>query len=379
MDPDPKHQRDLLREVAPSGTRPAERVTHASVTVREMAAVRRAPPAPLVRAAREVPAALGHDPRAEDPAEQHDVARARRELPTYSDEDDCATETGRATSIAPSARDRPVLLRLDGAQAGQVVLVPPAGLIIGRHAESQLVIDDAGVSRKHARIVKQGGETWVEDLGSANGTYVQGQRVQRARLNHDDWVQVGLRVTFRFAVTDAHEERVLRQMYESSTRDALTGAHNRRHFDDRLGSEIAFAVRHRVDLAIVMFDLDHFKQVNDRYGHPAGDAVLRHVVGLVNARLRTEDFLARVGGEEFAVVLRGTNVLGAARLAERLRVSVAAAGVNHDAVLVPASISLGCAALSEVDQRSACELIALADRRLYLAKGAGRNRVVSAD
>ena len=160
--------------------------------------------------------------------------------------------------------------------------------------------------------MREDGKYFVEDLGSRNGTFLQGKRITRAEIRDDDWVQLGARVAFRFTLTDSRQEGLLRKLYESSTRDALTGAYNRRHFDDRLRAEIAFAVRHATDCALILLDLDHFKRVNDTYGHPAGDEILRHLAGVANRALRTEDVFARFGGEEFAVILRGASTRGAA-------------------------------------------------------------------
>jgi len=115
----------------------------------------------------------------------------------------------------------------------------------------------------------------VEDLGSRNGTFVAGKRVTRGKLDHDVWLQFGPRVSFRFSLTDVREERLLRKLYESSTRDALTGAYNRLHFEERLRAEVAYAIRHRTPASLLLIDLDHFKRVNDTYGHPTGDEVLR--------------------------------------------------------------------------------------------------------
>lgn len=171
----------------------------------------------------------------------------------------------------------------------------------------------------------------------------------------------------------------MRKLYESSTRDALTGAYNRRHFEDRLRAEIAFAVRHATDLGLLLFDLDHFKRVNDTFGHPAGDEVLRHVSAIALKTLRAEDVFSRFGGEEFAVLMRGSSTRGGVRLADRLREALVQSVAEHEGRRIPITLSAGCAALSCCKTPSAEELVAVADRRLYLAKQGGRNRVVASD
>ncbi|HYJ08470.1 MAG TPA: GGDEF domain-containing protein [Polyangiaceae bacterium] len=277
--------------------------------------------------------------------------------------------------IVPMLVDRAVLLRMDGVQAGLIIGLEQFPFTVGRHPTNTLRVDEDSISRFHARIIKQGDEFIVEDLSSRNGTFVAGKRVTRATLDHDGWLQFGPRVSFRFSLTDVREERLLRKLYESSTRDALTGAYNRLHFEERLRAEVAYAVRHRAQASLLLIDLDHFKRVNDTYGHPAGDAVLKRAAEACTRALRTEDVFARFGGEEFAVVLRGIELKGAARLAERLRQSLAAEIIEHDGHQIKVTLSAGCASMACCVTPSADELVGIADRRLYAAKAQGRDRI----
>ncbi len=293
-------------------------------------------------------------------------------------------ELGEKTNSGPppsalGRRDRAFLLRLDGAHAGRGFSLGADAVQIGRHPTTDLTLQDRGVSRIHARIYHQHGVHWIEDLGSRNGTYVQGRPIDHCVLEDGDWVQLGPRASFRFAFVDARQEQVLQRLYDSSTRDALTGAYNRSHFDERLQAEVAYALRHGTALSLVMLDIDHFKRVNDRYGHQAGDAVLRHLTGTAQVRLRTEDVFARYGGEEFAVILRGIDLNGAARVGERVRSTLGSSVVFFEGNHIPVSVSAGCASLDCSEERSAAALIRAADRRLYQAKRAGRNRVVASD
>jgi diguanylate cyclase (GGDEF)-like protein len=277
----------------------------------------------------------------------------------------------------PQVVDRAVLLRMDGVQAGQIIGLEQWPFTVGRHPTNSLRVDEDSISRFHARIVRNGDEFTVEDLGSRNGTFVAGKRVTRAKLDHDSWLQFGPRVSFRFSMTDVREERLLRKLYESSTRDALTGAYNRLHFEERLRSEVAYATRHRSQASLVIIDLDHFKKVNDTYGHPAGDAVLKAAADACQRALRAEDVFARMGGEEFVVVLRNIELKGATRLAERLCAGVRNAVVEHAGQTIKVTLSAGAASLACCRTPGPEELISIADRRLYLAKQQGRNRVVS--
>lgn len=291
---------------------------------------------------------------------------------------------GRTTeiSIVPMVvqkRDRALLLRMDGVHAGEVIPLSAPKITIGRHPNNLVVTDDSGVSRFHAEILVSPESVELFDKAARNGTLVQGRKVNGSVKLHDgDFIQLGPRVGFRFSFTDAKQERLLKRLYESSNRDALTGAYNRKHFDERLLAESAYAARNHSSMALLLFDLDHFKKVNDTYGHAAGDAVLRHVAGVTMGRLRTEDVFARIGGEEFAVLLRGVTVEGSARLAERLRTSISSSPVMHDGRSIPVTISVGCAALHNTSEAGdPSDLLRLADDRLYAAKNSGRNRVVS--
>src|SRR5678815_5537095 len=130
---------------------------------------------------------------------------------------------------APQSNRSHVFVRMDGSDVGQVTSLTGSLLEVGRLAKNQLHLPLEGVSRQHARIVYQEDSYWVEDLGSANGTFVQGTRITRHRLTDGDVVQFGPRVVFRYSITDTGEERILRQLYESSVKDALTGAFNREY------------------------------------------------------------------------------------------------------------------------------------------------------
>jgi diguanylate cyclase (GGDEF)-like protein len=175
------------------------------------------------------------------------------------------------------------------------------------------------------------------------------------------------------------EEKSLRRMYEAALRDGLTGVFNRKHLEERLDAEIAYAHRRQTELSVVMLDVDHFKRVNDTYGHLAGDAVLKGVAETLLRTIRSEDVLGRYGGEEFVVVTRGIAVTGAHLLAERLRATLAATKIPFGPTLLTLTASAGVASLGCCGGRTdKTTLLSVADARLYRAKQAGRNRVVAA-
>ena len=274
-------------------------------------------------------------------------------------------------------RDRHLLIRVQGSDLGQVIPLGGQVLKIGRHQDSEIWLRDDGVSRRHARIVLEDGRYVLEDVGSANGTFVSGQPIQRHPLNDGDMLQFGPNAVLRYSVTDQDQEALFKQLYATSVTDSLTGIHNREYFDTQLMIELSYRRRHGSELAVVLWDLDHFKNINDTYGHPAGDAVLRTVAVNARSMLRAEDILARYGGEEFAIILRNIDTQGSFAMCDRLRAHVAAQVVTHDGNRIQVTLSGGCACASELTQATNTNLVELADRRLYAAKQGGRNRIVA--
>jgi diguanylate cyclase (GGDEF)-like protein len=172
-------------------------------------------------------------------------------------------------------------------------------------------------------------------------------------------------------------DQLASELNRLATLDALTGIGNRRVYYTRAEAELSRCLRKGIPLSLLMIDLDRFKVINDSLGHAAGDETLRRFAGLVAPHLREYDFFARLGGEEFAVLLPDASEEVAFAIAERLRELVAAEHLPAPGFLVPTTISVGVAQLLE-GERSVDQLIQRADRALYAAKGGGRNRVVAA-
>jgi two-component system, cell cycle response regulator len=272
-----------------------------------------------------------------------------------------------------------MLLRTDRRGCGQLIALPTTPLRLGRSWEAEGCIEDDSVSRFHAEVCPDSGGFVLSDSGSANGTFVDGERITRARLHDGSLVRLGSRVTFRFSLVEEDEQRALSSLRDLGHYDPLTGVFNRRHLERHLAAELAFAERHSSSLSLLLFDIDRFKHVNDAHGHPAGDLVLERVAELIGAQIRLEDMLARYGGEEFIIVLRETSIAGAEVLAERIRCVVAETPIAlpHAGTLM-VTVSAGCASLACTGAADAGQLIQIADRRLYLAKQQGRNRIVGA-
>jgi diguanylate cyclase (GGDEF)-like protein len=308
------------------------------------------------------------------PSSEAQTIRARA-LPSLCENDEGTSTSQTAIRIPPAGTaKRAVVTVLSGLNAGQVCMIGTE-FVIGRSHDCDLQLRDQGISRRHTRIFNAADWYALEDLGSTNGTYVNGARVRSAKLGPGDRVQVGLDVVFAFTYIDQTEEALAKKLYEASTRDGLTGAFSRKYFSERCNAELSYAGRHpNSALSVIMFDIDHFKRVNDTQGHLAGDRVLRAVAARATQEVRLEDVVARYGGEEFIILVREDST-HAFSLAERLRRGIEGVEVPHERGVIRVTVSVGVASLDEVGRSPSMEsLVGLADERLYRAKRAGRNR-----
>ena len=280
--------------------------------------------------------------------------------------------------LAPEGgkRDRAYLVVLAGASVGEMYKIEGEKTVIGRGQKAQIRLLDDGISREHAQLVILKDRIVLQDLGSTNGTYCNGLKVEgNKELVDGDKILVGSTTILKFTYHDNLDEIFQKQMYESALRDGLTKAFNKKYFTDRLESEFTFATRHVAPLTLVLFDIDHFKKVNDTYGHQAGDYVLSEISTLLTGALRAEDVFARYGGEEFAVICRGSDVNQGQIVAERMRKAVEANKFVFEGTHIPLTISVGVAGLPDPAVKDAAELVSLADQSLYKSKHGGRNRV----
>jgi diguanylate cyclase (GGDEF)-like protein len=192
-------------------------------------------------------------------------------------------------------------------------------------------------------------------------------------MRDGDLIKIG-RTIFKFLTGGNIENAYHEEIYRLTTIDGLTQIFNKRYFLETLEREIARSHRYRREMSLVMFDIDHFKKVNDSFGHLAGDYVLKHLAQTVKTRIRREDCFARYGGEEFAIVLPEIDGLNAKPFAEKIRQLVEATDFKFENTTMPVTISMGVATL-DVESTDAQALIKRADDRLYEAKSSGRNCV----
>ncbi len=262
------------------------------------------------------------------------------------------------------------------ATIGKMLKLEKGEFVMGRAPDTQLQVEDDGISRKHCKITPAAnGFFQLVDLGSTNGTFLNGIKVNVATLQDGDKIQIGANTVVKFSIQDQLEEQYQRSIYESATRDGLTRIFNKKYFLDTLRKEFAYCLRHRVPLSLVMFDIDHFKKINDTYGHPAGDYVLQRLASKVSETVRQEDLYARYGGEEFALMLRESPSDKAVRAAERCRRAIDGTEFVFNGTPIRVTISLGVATVLDSDFAQPEDLIAAADKYLYRAKKGGRNRV----
>ncbi|GAC1532874.1 MAG: GGDEF domain-containing protein [Polyangiales bacterium] len=298
----------------------------------------------------------------------------------FPDDEDCTSVASRADLDAAlagkSTRQRPCLVVVSGAGSVGKMLPVEGDMVIGRAPSIDFPLVEDGVSRRHAKLeVSASGAVELVDLDSRNGTFVNGARVTRRTLHDGDKIQIGNATILKFSYQDALDEALQRNLYDSATRDGLTRVFNKKTFTESLAREFAFALRHRRPLSLIMFDVDHFKRVNDTHGHPAGDHVLQQLGQTASASIRGEDLIARVGGEEFALLLRDIHERQAVACAERLRASIEASVFAFGGKIIPVTISLGVATLVDGNHAKPDLLVEAADKNLYLAKHGGRNRV----
>jgi len=269
-----------------------------------------------------------------------------------------------------------VNLHPPGPDIGRRIPLIDSHYIVGRDSEAGFVVSRSSVSRQHARIyVDDDGGWWVEDLNSTNGTFVNEARIRAQQLADSDQVRFGDAI-YKFLSGTNIESAYHEAIHNMAIQDGMTGIHNKRFFTEFLDRELAVASRYGHPLTLVMFDVDHFKKVNDTHGHLAGDAVLKDLAGRIKPRIRREDLFARYGGEEFACVLPSTALPGGIVFADHLRQIIEEKPCAFEDKQISFTISLGVTTLHRENGVDGAGLIKRADDNLYAAKRGGRNRVV---
>ena len=265
------------------------------------------------------------------------------------------------------------LVQIYGPSLGQRYVIDSQEMVMGRDSRSEIVIDSDTVSRSHARVYVEGNRVYVQDLESTNGTRVNDLEVSACVLQNGDHLKIGS-VIFKFITGGNAESLYHEEIYRMAIVDGLTGVPNRRYFEEFLERELARAVRYKRPLALAVIDADHFKQVNDNFGHLAGDYVLRLMARVARETTRREELFARYGGEEFVLVMPEKSAEHAHQYTEKLRGLIEGTHFEFDGETIAVTVSIGLANLTP-EIRSVSEFVQAADSALYEAKSRGRNRV----
>jgi diguanylate cyclase (GGDEF)-like protein len=279
--------------------------------------------------------------------------------------------------ITPDSTKEPVFIVIFGEDVGKMFRVTPTKpAVIGRKEDADIILNEEGISRRHAMIsFLPLNKIVVSDLQSTNGTFVNGEKITEKALQDGDRIQIGNACILKFSYQDKMEEKFQENLYQSATQDPLTGIYNKKFFLDNLAKEFSFSKRTISNLNLIIFDIDHFKKINDTYGHQAGDYVLKTISDTLKKQVRREDLFSRYGGEEFVLILKGKNEEHALMFAERIRKLIKDANFNYENKSIQITISMGISTYNGTNFENIEELIKSADDYLYKAKQKGRNRV----
>ncbi|MEZ6057821.1 MAG: GGDEF domain-containing protein [Planctomycetaceae bacterium] len=262
---------------------------------------------------------------------------------------------------------------------GSLIPLREGRMSIGRDPLCDIELIDDFISRHHASIERDNDGFFLTDMTSLNGCFVNDLRIERQRLKPGDHLRLGNHI-LKFLSSNHVEAQYHEAVYQMMTSDGLTMAYNRRYFEDAFRREVLRSNRHCRSLALVLFDIDHFKKVNDQYGHLVGDECLRELCERIRRRVREDEIFARIGGEEFAVLLAESTQEGAIKFAEELMNRVSErpfASARGESVKM--TISVGLAHCDGESPQTPDGLFEDADRRLYLAKRRGRNLIIGPD
>jgi len=281
--------------------------------------------------------------------------------------------TKRESDFINNGENPPALVVLHGADLGTSFHLNKEIITIGRSNKNDLTLRDDNISRKHAEVLTQNNEVWLRDLDSTNGIFVNSKRISEQQLHDGDIIMIS-NILLKFVSSTSIENQFFLSMFEMATKDSLTKTNNKHHLLNRLEKEFKRAVRHNRALCLMLYDIDHFKNINDTYGHLAGDIILAESSEIISARLRSDDTFGRFGGDEFAVICPETSLSQAECLAERIRTIIEKEKFDIEVTKVNITISIGVAELTP-DIKTVEQLFTNADKALYVAKEQGRNRI----
>jgi diguanylate cyclase (GGDEF)-like protein len=265
------------------------------------------------------------------------------------------------------------LVVIYGGDLGRKYPLEKSSVVIGRSSKADIQIDQESISRNHAKLQHDGKVIRISDMGSTNGTYVNDEQIKESVLRNGDFIKIG-RTIFKYIAGGNIENQYHEEIYRLTTIDGLTQIYNQRYFNEALEREVSRCQRYERALSLVLFDIDRFKRINDQFGHLAGDHVLKQLSGVIRPKIRREDLFARVGGEEFAILLPEIEAKNALTFAEKLRGLVEAHPFEFDNHAIAVTVSAGVATMPK-EKITPSEMMKSADKKLYEAKNGGRNQV----
>lgn len=247
--------------------------------------------------------------------------------------------------------------------------------IVGRSPDSTIPLEFQGISRKHFKVIVKNDDSVVHDLGSSNGTFLNNTKIEGSiDLSKGDMIKLGS-IALKYLPKGDTERLTYDKLHEEANTDGLTKCYNKMYFNNKLDLEVKKSKVTGTPLSLIIFDLDHFKNLNDNYGHDAGDYVLKEMAELLRDNgIRSGDVFARYGGEEFVVLLPKTNLKQAFEIAERLRKLVESHPFTYDGKRLPVAASIGVADYRD-GVETGTDLFKRADSAVYKSKDGGRNQV----
>ena len=271
-------------------------------------------------------------------------------------------------------KDKASLRQMNGTFIGRKYPLNQGSTLVGRDPGLDITVQEESVSRRHAELIYDGSSLQVMDLGSTNGTFINDLPVKNKTASHGDLIRFG-NIIFKYIPAGSIETVFHDELSNLAHLDGLTGCFNRKYILDYLETEVRRCQKLELPISLIMLDLDHFKLVNDTYGHLAGDYVLKETVRLLRDKvLRTSDVLGRYGGEEFCVIMSEAALRTGCDVAERVRKAVEKHEYIFDGTKLAVTVSAGVAQISKTGETSK-NLIETADKALYQAKETGRNKV----
>jgi len=276
--------------------------------------------------------------------------------------------------LESAKKDKASLRQMNGTFIGRKYPINQGSTLVGRDPGLDVTINEDSVSRRHAELVYDGTSLQIMDLGSTNGTFINDVPVKNKTASHGDVIRFG-NIMFKYIPAGSVETMFHDELSNLAHLDGLTGCFNRKYILDYLETEVKRCQKLELPLSLIMLDLDHFKLINDTYGHLTGDYVLKETVRLLRDKvLRTSDVLGRYGGEEFCVIMSEAALRTGVDVAERIRKAVEKNEYLFEGKTLTMTVSAGVAQINKKDETSK-DLIEVADKALYKAKESGRNKV----